>query len=128
MDALSFANYHKMMREEVLLNQRAYDGADSDYPGDHGLFYERDTEDLFEPLDDLSIREFVDYVFLTGVRRLATDAEKDALVDLAQQRFWVRDEDGALEWRDENRADDFAEAMFDYLSRRPDFYYYRAIR
>lgn len=127
MDALSFANYHKMMREEVFLNQRAYDGADSDYPEAHGLFYERDTEDLFEPLDALSIPEFIDYVFLTGVRRLATDAEKDALIDLAQQRFWVRDEDGVLEWRDENRADDFAEAMLDYVSRRPDFYYYRAI-
>lgn len=127
-DALSFANYHKIMRERVFLQQRSYDGADDGYPDAHGLFYLQNTEDLFTPLDALGIREFIDYVFLTGLRRLATDAEKDALIQLARDRFWVRDNAGQLEWTNENRADDFAEAMFDYISRLPDFYYFRSVQ
>ncbi|MFA9462211.1 hypothetical protein [Thiohalorhabdus methylotrophus] len=129
MDALSFANYHKAMRERVLLQHRAYDGNHSEYPGEHGLFYRRDTEDLYSPLASLDLREFVDYVFLTGARRFATDAEKAELLDLARQRYWVREgDDASLEWVDDNRADDFARAIFDYISRLPELYYYRAVQ
>ena len=129
MDALSFANYHKVMREHVLRTQRGYDGRDADYPDDHGLFYRRGTEVMFAPLVSFDIREFIDYVFLTGVRRRASELEKEELLALAKDRSWIREAaNGDLVWVDDNRADNFAVAMLDYLSRLPELYYFRAVQ
>ena len=171
MDALSFATYHKGMRESVLLQQRAFDGcqhpsakykscrnARTDqeleefeglpYPQVDGAFYEAGTENLKPQLESLTAKEFVDFIFLTALGRRAETAEMDALLNEAGEdirddqnniiddnRDYIReDENGVLQLRKtdgedllwENRTDDFAEVILDYVSRLPEFYYYKA--
>ena len=83
--------------------------------------------------------EFIDLVFLTAMGRKAEEAEKQAFLEEAgeENRFYIaEDVDGVLRLRPtqngsqvwENRADDFAEIMLDYMSRLPEFYYYRAVQ
>ena len=144
LDALSFANYHKALRERILLNQRAYDGATFptdddddesnnvfDYPD--GAFYVAGEEDLKPSLENLTAEEFIDYVFLTALGRRATDAEQTALIEDGISRSYViEDGDTNKLYSDssykESRADDFAEEMLDYISRLPEFYYFRSYR
>lgn len=164
MDVLSFATYHKGMRESVLLNNRAFDGRnhpdasdftdgegnpiDPPFPLHDGAFYKAGTEDLKAELDSLNAEEFMDLVFLTALGRRATDTERDALFNEAgpdirdddnnlidDNRDYIReDDDGVMQLRRfasgdtlfENNADDFAELMLDYISRLPEFYYYKA--
>ena len=161
MDALSFATYHKGIRESVLLNNRAFDGcshpsneydgcydpkteeelaayAGLPYPQYDGAFYVAGTENLKPSLENLNAQEFVDFVFLTALGRRATEEEMDAwLVEGGQdRRDYIRvDDEGVLQLRKtngedllwENRTDDFAEIMLDYISRLPEFYYYRSV-
>jgi hypothetical protein len=172
MDALSFATYHKGVRESVLLQQRAFDGCQHPstqykgcrnkrtdqeldefeglpYPQVDGAFYEAGTENLKPQLENLTATEFVDFIFLTALGRRAETDEMDALLNEAGEdirdelnvivddnRDYIReDEDGVLQLRKtdgedllwENRTDDFAEVILDYISRLPEFYYYKAV-
>jgi hypothetical protein len=164
MDVLSFATYHKAMRESVLLNERAFDGcnhpgvrfrrcyqtrsdeelalAESDpnglepFPIHNGSYYEAGTENLKPELEGLTASEFVDFVFLTALGRRADEQEKNAFLEEASQgnRDYIREYEGVLQLRKtsygdelwENRTDDFGEIMLDYISRLPEFYYYKA--
>lgn len=164
MDVLSFATYHKAMRESVLLNEWAFSGRghpraetfteDSDdpreppFPIHDGAFYKAGTQNLKEQLDVLTAEEFMNFVFLTALGRRASDIERDAFFNEAgpdirdesnvlidDNRDWIReDEEGVMQLRRyasgeelfENSADDFAEIMLDYISRLPEFYYYKA--
>ena len=149
MDVLSFATYHKGIRESVLMNNRAFDGRDHPEAGDfteaedprqppfaihNGAFYVAGTENLKPELDDLTVDEFVDFVFLTALGRKAEDAESSALIAEGVVRDHLREYEGILSLRRSDNsddpyeywADDFAEIMLDYISRLPEFYYYRA--
>lgn len=165
MDVLSFASYHRAMRQEVLLNGNAYSGcyhpgveyrtcyqqrsdeelaiAETDptrlepFPIHNGAFYVAGTENLKPELENLSAEEFVDFIFISALGRKAEAAEKTALLEEANEdnRDYVRaDEDGVLQLRKtngedllwENRTDDFAMVILDYISRLPEFYYYKA--
>ena len=152
MDVLSFATYHKAIRQEVLMNQRAYDGrsfpketdfteADEPRPAPFpiyaGAFYIEGTENLKPELDSLTAEEFIDFVFLTAMGRRATDVEVAAFIaegDQTNRHYLTTDDDGVVQLRRsgggvdelyEYWADDFAEIMLDYISRLPEFYYYR---
>lgn len=153
MDVLSFATYHKAIRQEVLMNQRAYDGRNfpeetdfteadeprpAPFPIHAGAFYIEGTENLKPELDSLNAEEFIDFVFLTAMGRRATDIEIAAFItegDQANRNYLTTDDDGVVQLRRsgggvddlyEYWADDFAEIMLDYISRLPEFYYYRA--
>lgn len=165
MDVLSFATYHKAIRKEVLLNNRAFDGRnfpkatdfteaaeprEPPFPIHAGAFYVEGTENLKPELESLTAKEFIDFVFLTALGRRAVEAEIDAF--LIEGGPDIYDEQGVL--LDDNRnhlteddegvyqlrragngngelyeywVDDFAEVMLDYISRLPEFYYYRAV-
>ena len=162
MDVLSFATYHKGMREGVLLNNRAFDGCShpgTKYKGcynkrteeelaefaglpfeEHsGAFYLPGTEDLKPELENLTASEFIDVIFLTALGRRASAEEQSAFMleaDIDHRYYIKEDEDtGIIRLRPttngdeiwENRTDDFAEIMLDYISRLPEFYYYRAV-
>ncbi len=164
MDVLSFATYHKGIRESVLMNQRAYDGRDfpetedfteADVPRDppfeikNGAFYVAGTENLKPELETLTAKEFIDFVFLTALGRRASDAEMDAFIVEAGpsirneqnevtdvKREWLTiDDEGVAQLRRygngdilyEYAVDDFAEIMLDYISRLPEFYYFKAV-
>lgn len=169
MDVLSFATYHKAIRESVLLNNRAFDGRN--YPEEtdfteaalprqppyeivNGGLYIAGTENLKPELEALTAAEFIDFVFLTALGRRATPVESAAF--LLEGGPDTTDESGAV--TDDNRdylreyenddgemvlslrrgtggsdelyeywADDFAEIILDYISRLPEFYYYKSV-
>jgi hypothetical protein len=169
MDVLSFATYHKAIRESVLLNNRAFDGRNHPEESDfteassprqppfkivNGGFYIAGTENLKPELEKLTAAEFVDFVFLTALGRRATSVELAAFLleggpDTKDESEIVIDEnrDYLREYENENGemvlslrrgtggsdelyeywADDFAEIMLDYISRLPEFYYYKSV-
>jgi len=142
MDTLSFATYHKAIRENILKNDGAFDGhnfprtswfTESDEPRDppyeikDGAYFVAGTQDLKPSLQNLSLNDFIDYVFLSALGRRATDTEKTAFIDEGLRRVFLRNRDGAIGWDTESDADNWAEEMLDYISRLPEFYYYRAV-
>ncbi len=151
MDVLSFATYHKGIRESVLMNNRAFDGrshpkaetyTEADTPREppieihDGAFYLAGTENLKPELENLSVPEFIDFVFLTALGRRANDAETTAFIAEGERRDYLRVYDDVLSLRRagggndeiyEYWADDYAEIMLDYISRLPEFYYYKSV-
>ncbi|QIZ83003.1 hypothetical protein HF888_01590 [Bermanella marisrubri] len=150
LDVLSFASYHKGIRESILLNTRAWDGErypeESDFteaaePRDapfeikHGAFYQAGTENLKQTLEDLTAEEMIDYIFLSALGRRATEDEMDTWIAEGLERYMVEvDEDGNNIMRKTNGdrfweyyTDDYAEIILDYITRLPEFYYYRAV-
>lgn len=158
MDVLVFAFYHKAIREEVLLNGKAFDGSrypkladftESETPRDapfeivDGAFYIAGTEDLKPQLESLTVPDFIDYVFLSALGRRATADETKAFVGegIARDHLRYYEDDTSGEERLSLRrtirgddelheiwTDDFAEVMLDYISRLPEFYYYKAVQ
>lgn len=151
MDVLSFATYHKGMRESVLMNQRAFDGRNFPEAEDYteavepreppfaitdGAFYVAGTENLKQELDGISVNEFIDFVFLTALGRRASSEEVEAFRVEGERRDHLRYYDEVLELRRSDNGngelyeywtDDFAEIMLDYISRLPEFYYFKAV-
>jgi len=102
-DSLSFAFYHKAIRERILtkINTGLWG------PGWDIGFYSKG--DLFEQ------EGYIDFLFLSILSRKATQEEIDAL-SLA-----------FVKTNNELRRDFQAEIVFDYISRLPDLYYYKTI-
>lgn len=158
MDVLSFAAYHKAIREWVLLETKAYDGNrfperedftdDVDSPREppfeivNGAFYIAGTENLKPEMEALTPAELVDFVFLSAMGRRAEEAEKTALLEEGEVRDYLRyyENDEGLEVLSLRRSgggddelyeywtDDYVQLMLDYISRLPEFYYYRAVQ
>jgi len=103
---------------------------------ENGAFYIAGTENLKPELEDLTGEEFIDFVFLTAMGRRATTDEMSAFLEEGQRRNYLSiNVDGVIAptktngtdyW--EYYSDDFAEIMLDYMSRLPEFYYYRAVQ
>lgn len=150
MDALSFATYHKGLRERVYLNSKAYDGdnfptetsfteaetpREPPFPIVNGAFYKAGTEDLKAELESLDAEEFIDLLFLTAMGRRASDDEMATWIEDGQSRnFLTLDDNSVLRMRPaggggewEHYTDDFAEVVLDYISRLPETYYYRSV-
>lgn len=158
MDVLSFASYHKAIRENILLKDRAFDGnhhpteerftEDADNPRQppyeihDGAFYKAGSEDLKESLNKLTAKEFIDLVFLSALGRKASTEEKEIFLAEglirntdSNNRLWLQeDDDGVVQLRRsgsgdtlyEYGADAFSTFILDYISRLPEFYYYKA--
>ena len=139
MDGVSFASYHKGLREEFLVraggaptsgyNNTAYQGGG----GTDGLFYDADGE-LQPDVADMTPQEFLDFLFLIALQRKPV---ADELTDLLTI---IRDENGDMNQSDshlqlingadairDGRHDNIARITFDYISRLPEFYYFKAV-
>ena len=131
MDALSFANYHQSVREQLLLNTGSYQGDEIDRPG---LIYKGDGDDADEDLRDvvaqLDLTDYVHFLFLNAMQRKASAAEIDALVTIFDNASLLEDDvNGNKAVRPDtsnNRHNNIAGITFDYISRLPEFYYFRA--
>ena len=136
MDVLSFATYHKAIREEVLMNQRAYDGCyhlglDENGSNGHQCWRNLSDEEISTALSEKKWQVKNGGLYVAGTENLKTELEGLTAKD---RRNHLRvDEDGIIQlektdgdryWED--RADDFAEVVLDYISRLPEFYYYKA--
>ncbi len=103
LDALSFAYYHKSLRENLMINRSSYDGDD----GWGDSFY------------DVTFggEDFINYVFVTALGRKATREELDTFNDIFTRK----------NWEDRHRWQK-AMIILDYISRLPEFYMLTKIR
>ncbi len=131
LDALSFANYHKSVREELLIDTRHYDGSQTDIPG---LLYNglgNDDDDLHAAVSQLSLTDYIHFLFLNTMQRKASADEIAGLIAIYDGLSLLEiDTDGNQVIRpstSDNRHNNIAQITFDYISRLPEFYYFRAI-
>ena len=130
LDALSFANYHKSVREELLIDTRHYDGSRTDIPG---LLYNgegNDDDDLHVAVSQLSLTDYIHFLFLNTMQRKASADEIAGLIAIYGPSLLEIDADGNQVIRPsttDNRHNNIAQITFDYISRLPEFYYFRAI-
>jgi hypothetical protein len=126
LDGLSFANYHRALRENLLMNDCSYRGGCNN--GGDGLIF--DGSDAIKPVvEQMSAEEYIDFLFLNAMQRKATAVEKTDLMALygpAPGLNHTQDIDGVTVVRS-GRHDDIARITFDYISRLPEQYYFRAV-
>ncbi len=134
MDALSFANHHKGYREVLLMNRGRWNKGlwvapvgerDSEATTEELALYEQ-TQKRFSIIEAMSINEYIDYLFLTVAMRRAESTEQTALLGIARDADYLENINGKEVIRGRN-FDDFAELVFDYISRLPESYYFKKV-
>jgi hypothetical protein len=132
LDGLSFANYHKSMRERILMSRGFYDPSGT--RGNANFLYDEDG-DIKRFVEDMSLHEFIDFLFMNALQRRADDGEKTDLIVVYETgvntsgdpvNLLTTDNDGVTIVRN-GRHDDIAQVTFDYISRLPEFYYFRSV-
>lgn len=128
LDALSFGNYHKAVRESLLLNTSSYRGGVND-AGD-GLLYDVNG-DLHVFIESLSLEDYINYLFLNTLHRKMTTTEQQGLYDfLVNTRNYTNTEtvlDVDVEVIRSGQRINIAEDVYDYISRLPELYYFTSI-
>ena len=129
LDALSFGNYHKAVRESLLLNTSSYSGGSSD--AGVGLIYD-ENRDLLVFVESMTPDDYIDYLFLNTLHRKATTTERQGLYDfLVNTRNFTDTETDLGVDREVIRTSqylNFTEDVFDYISRLPELYYFPSIQ
>lgn len=146
MDAMSFSSHAKAMREQVFINNRnGWQGGTyaSNSAGFRGLLFEPverdDDSELLNTqrrplIESMTAAEYIDYLFLSALRRRATEHERDALIALMRTDDetpgvdLIRTIDGVVMVRPNNNFyyTEVAQYVFEYISRLPEFYYQRS--
>jgi len=132
LDALSFANYHKGVREELLVDSRHYDGSQLDVPG---LIYKGDGDDADDNVRDvvagMSYTDYMNFLFLNTMQRKASSEELDVLSQILKGLGLIAEPSAGvyafIPSTSNNRHNDIAQVTFDYISRLPEFYYFKAV-
>lgn len=133
LDALSFANYHKAIREQLLINDNSYQGNIHNIDGTDvlvdGLFYTADADMnlIVKPeLAAMTAENFLHFLFLSVLQRPASNVEITQLLTIIDNNGHLETDNGRQTIR-EFRQDDVARIVFDYASRLPEFYYFKQI-
>ena len=130
LDGLSFANYHKSIREDLLMNASSFSGRtrtiDDEEVHISGLFFD-DEGNVRPEIDDLSIDAYIDMLFLNALQRRATATEQTNLQQLFRVNLHFMAAPTGGEMIRPDRHDDIAADTFDYISRLPEFYYFKAV-
>jgi hypothetical protein len=128
LDALSFANYHKAMRESLLTQSAHYQGGFNGAGA--GLIFD-ENGDLLNFVAELSMEEYIDYLFLSVLHRKATSMEQaglyDYFVNVRNYTNTVSLSEGDDEIIKMSSYDEITEETFDYISRLPELYYFNSI-
>ena len=113
------------MREDLLMKTASYRGGVS--TASAGLIYEEDGTTVRPYISNLSLHDYIDFLFLTVLNRKATTTEQTALTQVFDNDGYLKhNTDGTITIPD-YRYDDIASVTFDYISRLPEFYYFQAI-
>lgn len=120
LDGLSFASYHKGLREEFLMQDNGYQGGVN---GTNGLFY-NDAGDPWPHIENMSLSDFVDFLFMSVLQRRAAAVEKTDLQPLFEGGGHTAN--SGVDVR-AGRHDDIARITYDYISRLPELYYFKAV-
>jgi hypothetical protein len=145
LDSLSFAHYHKYIREEILLDNARPEYDDKpDSCGHDGWmpsFIAFDRFDSNSSSDTSSLKTFVDYLFESTIARKATDAEhtlfKNHMIELRDGKQLFKDDFNMFVSHDdpEDQADrrernkrNIAHLVLDYISRLDAIYRQREVK
>ena len=120
LDGLSFASYHKGLREQFLMLDASYQGGVN---GVGGLFFD-DTGTVWPHIEQMSLSDFVDFLFLSVLHRKATPVEKTDLQTLYEAGGHTAN--AGVDVR-AGRHDEMARITYDYISRLPELYYFKAV-
>ena len=124
LDALSFANYHKALREKLFYEKLSYIGGFRD--AGEGLINDA-TGNVLPFIENLSLGDYIDYIFLNAVNRKASQVEKDDLTDFfVNVQNYTKTVDGQEVIRP-FRYDEIASETLDYISRLPELYYFQSV-
>jgi len=143
LDTLSFANYHKYIRESILLDKADPNQTDTDHWGYDGWqesFIASDRLDLNSSDDVQSLVSFVNYLFETIIGRQADSREqalfKNHMIELrdgkelfrsAFNMFVSYDDPERETLEQERRKVNIATIVLDYLSRLESIYRQREV-
>ena len=172
MDSLSFGNYHKAMREELMLDEsrwrvplglkrpdaptprpidppaadastrdlaaykaeiKEYNEAVAELSNEERAEYDLKLADyesdavLYRKVDDMTVDQLVDYLFLTAIQRRASRDERKDLVRIFRLNNHL-DEDYGNQFARSDHQDDIAVITMDYLSRLPETYFLPRLR
>ena len=145
LDSLSFAHYHKYIREEILLDNARpeYDDKPDSWGHDGWMpsFIAFDRFDSNSSSDTSSLKTFVDYLFESTIARKATDAEhtlfKNHMIELRDGKQLFKDDFNMFVSHDdpEDQADrrernkrNIAHLVLDYISRLDAIYRQREVK
>lgn len=101
MDSLSFAHFHRAVREQVLIDERV-----DPFNKDDGGW----NSDIVAPADFLSKKDFIQYLFISVLSRKPNDQELTTLTTLTKDA----------------KPRGVAMITFDYFSRLPELYFQTA--
>ncbi len=131
-DSLSFANFHKGLREDLFLDKYRWSrslGVQEQEPLDETdeqmsvSEYERRIA-LNKQLKRLTISELIDYLFLTTALRPATELERSELTRLYDEYGFLRHEE-ERSYVNTWSMSSLARMTFDYTSRLSEIYYFK---
>jgi len=172
LDSLSFANYHRSMREALFLDGRngrecivnnnndcdTCSGNRCKWKYGMGLVEKSEPapldvdpvtqeiiateqekamynyrlanynryQDRFARVHELSLNDFIDYVFMSALARRATDVEKVDLIAMFTTKNYLIDDNG-VQVIDENDYEELTQVALDYISRLHESYYYKTV-
>ena len=172
LDSLSFGNYHKALRETLMLDYKRWRNelgveqpsapsprpveppapdatakemashaaevkeynerlealsADERAEYDIALAEYEESAALYRKIDDLTVSQLIDYLFLSAAQRRATSIERYQLSRLFEQNGHL-DSEFDNTFARSGRQDDIAVITMDYLSRLPELYYLPKLR
>jgi len=112
LDSLSFAHYHRAVRELVLVDRRdnALDRRDGGW-----------SPEIIRAGDFLSKKDFIQYLFISVLARKPSDQELTALTEIITLKAEIKG-DAKIDPKPEFAA----LIVFDYISRLPELYYLTA--
>ncbi|MBL1293650.1 MAG: hypothetical protein COB61_007255 [Thiotrichales bacterium] len=106
-DAFAFSNFHKGFRETLMLDRSRWA-----------------NQLIDNDVRALPTSEYIDYLFLSAcLRRATADEQTDLTALLATQGHLSNGNQSVVN----NRHDDIAQIVFDYISRLPEIYYFNQI-
>lgn len=126
LDALSFAYYHKAIRDNLFLQTRSYRGGVN--TAGEGLIFD-ENQALLPFIEGMKLDEFIDYLFLNTLHRRATAIEQTGLYTfLVDTRdFTNTDVSSGAEIIKSNLHERLTIDVLDYISRLPELYYFTSV-
>lgn len=109
------------------MNRGFYDPSGS--RGIENFLYD-ENGDLKRPVEDMSLHEFIDFLFMNALQRRANDSEKADLIviyETGDTGDHLTTDNNDVVVISDGRHDEVAQITFDYISRLPEFYYFRSV-
>lgn len=108
------------------MNRGFYDPSSSE---NEGLLYD-ENGDVKRFIEDMSLDHYIDFLFMSALQRKASAEEKTDLIavyETGDTGNHLDTNNGGVSVVRDGRYDEVAQITFDYISRLPEFYYFRSV-